>query len=229
MGLDVKGLTAAYGGIEVVHGVDLTVADGEIVAVLGRNGAGKSTTLLALAGLGPRTAGTIELDGKEVKGAAHQRARAGIGIVLEGRSVFPSLTVRRNIELGGVEVDEVVAMFPELGPRLGNPAGSLSGGEQQMLSLGRAICRAPRVLLLDEIDFGLAPVVSRRLFAQLRGVAGDRGIGILLVEQHLHFAAEVANRALVMDQGHIRLELPASELLARQDEIERIYLGAALA
>ncbi|ODU06243.1 MAG: ABC transporter [Pseudonocardia sp. SCN 72-86] len=229
MGLDAKGLTAAYGRVEVVHGVDLAVGDGEIVAMLGRNGAGKSSTLLAMAGLGPRSTGRVELDGTELTGPAHRRARRGIGIVLEGRSVFPGLSVRRNIELGGADVDEVLGMFPELQARLGNRAGSLSGGEQQMLSLGRAICRGPRVLLLDEIDFGLAPVVSRRLFAQLRDVARNRGIGILLVEQHLHFAAEVADRALVMDQGHIRLELPATQLLARHDEVEHIYLGAALA
>ena len=134
----------------------------------------------------------------------------------------------RNIEVGGVSVEAVVTLFPELESRLRISAGALSGGEQQMLSLGRAMCRSPKILLLDEIDFGLAPVVSYRLFERLRHVASEKGMAILLVEQHLHFAERVADRAVVMNEGRLCLEMPATELTKRQDEVERIYLGSAV-
>jgi branched-chain amino acid transport system ATP-binding protein len=227
--LSVEELSAGYGRhLQVVHGVSLSVDRGEIVALIGRNGAGKSTTLAAIAGLVKTSSGRIVVDGEPLTGPPHKRARGRVGFVMEGRSVFPSLTVRQNLQLAHVDPAAAIGMFPALEARLSVRSGLLSGGEQQMLSLARAIVRPPRALLVDEIDFGLSPVASRSLFASLRAVVASSGIGVLLVEQHIHFAEEVADRVLVMNEGRIVLELPASELSAREAEIERIYLGAAL-
>ena len=226
-GLDVRGLTAGYGAAPVISELNLRVDAGEVVAMLGRNGAGKTTTLMAIGGFVKRSAGVVTVNGNAVSGAPHHRMRGLVGLVLEGRSVFPPMTTAQYLKVGGVGVADAVRLFPELEPRLNVRAGNLSGGEQQMLSLARAMCRRPRVLLLDELSFGLAPVICERLFSRVREFAADHGIAVVLVEQHLHYAAQVADRAVVMSQGRIALELPASELTSRAAEVERLYLGTA--
>ncbi|WP_238006552.1 ATP-binding cassette domain-containing protein [Dactylosporangium sp. AC04546] len=224
-GLDVQGLSAGYGAGPVVTELSLHVDPGEVVAMLGRNGAGKTTTLMALGGFLKRSAGVITIDGVAVGGPPHRRMRGQIGLVLEGRSVFAPLTTAQNLKVGRVGLADALRVFPDLEGRLHVRAGNLSGGEQQMLSLARAMCRRPRVLLLDELSFGLAPVICDRLFSGIRQFATEHGIAVIVVEQHLHYAAMVADRAMVMNQGRIALELPSSELLSRAGEIERLYLG----
>jgi branched-chain amino acid transport system ATP-binding protein len=226
-GLDVRGLTAGYGAAPVISELNLRVDAGEVVAMLGRNGAGKTTTLMAIGGFVKRSAGVVTVNGNAVGGPPHRRMRGLVGLVLEGRSVFPPLTTAQNLKVGSVGVADALRLFPELEPRLHVRAGNLSGGEQQMLSLARAMCRRPRVLLLDELSFGLAPVICERLFSRVREFAADHGIAVVLVEQHLHYAAQVADRAVVMTQGRIGLELPASELTSRAAEVEQLYLGTA--
>jgi branched-chain amino acid transport system ATP-binding protein len=223
--LEVRELTAGYGGLAVIHGVSLSVAHGEIVGLLGRNGAGKTTTLMAIAGFLGKYSGEVLVEGERLTGPAYRRSREKIGIMLEGRSAFPSLTARQNLTLAGTELDEALAMFPELEAKLPLKAGVLSGGEQQMLALARTVCRHPAVLLIDELSFGLAPTVCERLLARLREVARATSTGVLLVEQHIHYAASCVDRALIMNEGLIRAEMAGSELAAREGEIERIYLG----
>jgi branched-chain amino acid transport system ATP-binding protein len=223
--LDVRGLTAGYGPLAVVHEIDLSVGHGEIVGLLGRNGAGKTTTIMAIGGFLGRYGGEVKVDGVALHGPPYRRARTRLGIVLEGRSVFNVLTVRQNLGLAGAQLDEALELFPELEPRLNLRAGLLSGGQQQMLALARAVGRKPAALLIDELSFGLAPALCERIFERLRSIAAATSLGILLVEQHIHYAASVVDRALVMNEGVIRAEIPGSELTAREADIERIYLG----
>jgi branched-chain amino acid transport system ATP-binding protein len=223
--LEVRGLTAGYGSLAVVHDVGFSVQHGEVVGLLGRNGAGKTTTLMAIAGFLGRYEGEVLVDGVPLRGPAYRRTRERIGIVLEGRSVFPSLTVRQNLSLADADLDEALELFPELESKLSLRAGLLSGGEQQMLALARALCRHPAALLIDELSFGLAPALCERLFERLRAIVAARSMGVLLVEQHIHYAATVADRALIMNEGLIRTQIPGSELAAREAEVERIYLG----
>lgn len=223
--LEVRGLTAGYGSLAVIHDVTFSVARGEIVGLLGRNGAGKTTTLMAIAGFLGRYGGDVLVDGAPLTGPAYQRSRGKVGIVLEGRSVFGSLTVRQNLQLAEVAVDEAVELFPELRPKLPLKAGVLSGGEQQMLALARTVGRHPKVLLIDELSFGLAPAISERILERLRAVATALSAAVVLVEQHIHFAASFVDRALIMNEGLVRAEIPAAELAAREAEIERLYLG----
>jgi branched-chain amino acid transport system ATP-binding protein len=224
-GLSVRGLSAGYGEARVIADLDLDIAAGEVVAMLGRNGAGKTTTLMAIGGFLKRSAGVISVDGSPVGGPPHRRMRGSLGLVLEGRSVFAPLTTAQNLKVGGVETADALQLFPELGDRLHVRAGNLSGGEQQMLSLARAMCRRPRVLLLDELSFGLAPVICDRLFSGVRRFAEDHDIAVVVVEQHLHYAAMVSDRAIVMNQGQLALELPSAQLVSRASEIEQLYLG----
>jgi branched-chain amino acid transport system ATP-binding protein len=224
-GLDVKGMSAGYGVTPVISDLTLHVDPGEVVAMLGRNGAGKTTTLMAIGGFLKRATGVITIDGVAIDGPPHRRMRRHVGLVLEGRSVFAPLTTAQNLKVGRVGIADALRVFPDLGGRLNVRAGNLSGGEQQMLSLARAMCRRPRVLLLDELSFGLAPVICDRLFSGIRQFAAEHGIAVIVVEQHLHYAAMVADRAVVMNQGQIALELPSSQLLGRASEIEQLYLG----
>jgi branched-chain amino acid transport system ATP-binding protein len=171
--------------------------------MLGQNGAGKSTTLLTLAGHLRPLSGTITISGKAVSGPPHTRAQEGLAFVPEGRSVFGGLSTRDNLRVGRCEVDDATALFPELKPLLGRPAGKLSGGEQQMLSLGRALARHPDLLLADELSLGLAPLVVTRLLEAVRAAADERGMGVLLVEQHVQQALRYADRIYILRRGTI--------------------------
>jgi branched-chain amino acid transport system ATP-binding protein len=221
--LDVHELSAGYGDVPVVHGIDLRVGAGEVVALLGPNGAGKTTTLLALGGVLPST-GVVRFDDKALGGPLHRRARRGLGLITEERAVFRQLSTRTNLALGAGGVDGALAVFPELERLLDRKAGLLSGGEQQMVVLARALAARPRLLLVDELSLGLAPLMVTRLLAAVREAAAD-GMGVLLVEQHARQALEIAARAYVLLRGAIELEGTGAELLERLPEIERTYLG----
>ncbi|HEY5700411.1 MAG TPA: ABC transporter ATP-binding protein [Acidimicrobiales bacterium] len=221
--LDIRGLTAGYGDVPVVHGIDLTVGAGEVVALLGPNGAGKTTTLLALGGVLPST-GEVRYDDGPLTGPLHRRARRGLGLITEERAVFRQLSTRTNLALGAGGVDGALEVFPELDRLLDRKAGLLSGGEQQMVVLARALAARPRLLLVDELSLGLAPMMVARLLTVLGAAAAD-GMSVLLVEQHARQALEIAARAYVLLRGAIELEGTGADLLARLPEIERTYLG----
>jgi branched-chain amino acid transport system ATP-binding protein len=221
--LEVEGLTAGYGDVPVLHGIDLRVGAGEVVALLGPNGAGKTTTMLALAGVIPAT-GDLRFDGQPLRGPQHRRARRGLGLITEERAVFRQLTTRINLTLGPGGLDGALAFFPELERLLDRSAGLLSGGEQQMLVLARALAAKPKLLLVDELSLGLAPMIVQRLLRALRDAAAE-GTGVLLVEQHARQALEIADRAYVLLRGDIDLHGTGTELLGRLGEIERRYLG----
>ena len=221
--LEIRGLTAGYGDVPVVHGIDLTVGAGEVVALLGPNGAGKTTTLLALGGVLPST-GEVRYDDRPLTGPLHRRARRGLGLITEERAVFRQLSTRTNLALGAGGVDGALEVFPELDRLLDRKAGLLSGGEQQMVVLARALAARPRLLLVDELSLGLAPMMVARLLTALGEAAAD-GMSVLLVEQHARQALEIAARAYVLLRGAIELEGTGADLLARLPEIERTYLG----
>lgn len=231
--LAVRGLVAGYDGVPVLRGVSLDVAAGEVVALLGPNGAGKTTTLLTVSGLLPVLGGSIELLGGGPPSTRHpdRVARRGVAHVPEERAVFAGLTVRENLLLGGhrrgVDLDTVLEFFPALGPLLDRRAGLLSGGEQQMLALGRALAGHPRLLLIDEMSLGLAPIVVERMLPVVRRIAEELGGGVLLVEQHIHLALEVADRAYVLDRGRVVRTGTAAELEADEEALAASYLGLA--
>ncbi|WP_067899370.1 ABC transporter ATP-binding protein [Nocardia vaccinii] len=205
--------------------IDLAVQPGEIVAILGPNGAGKTTTLLALAGELPLQSGSVLLHGSPTDAPLFRRARLGLGFVPEERSVFKNMTVAENLRVGGVDVATALEQFPELETRLNVRGGMLSGGEQQMLTLTRALGRNPKVLLIDELSLGLAPLIVERLLQAVRSAADQQSCGVVLVEQHVRQALEVADRACVLRQGRIVLSGSARELWSRMDEIETEYLA----
>jgi branched-chain amino acid transport system ATP-binding protein len=216
---------AGYGHRTVIQDVHFSVARGTICTLLGRNGAGKSSVLLTCAGfIGERTS-AVQLDGRPLTGPPYARARQGLTTVLKGRSLFASLTVAENFEMGGVTVEEAVELFPELSNRLGVQAGVLSGGEQQMVTVARGLLRRPAAILIDELTFGLSPAVTDRLLDALVSKVAEFDIAAVVVEQHLHFAQAVADEAIVMGEGRLRLRVSAKELAAREEEIERVYLG----
>jgi branched-chain amino acid transport system ATP-binding protein len=220
------GFAAGYGPLPVVHDVTLELRAGEVVALLGPNGAGKSTTLRVLAGVLQPLHGTIDCLGDATGEPLHRRARRGLAYVSEQRSIFSRLSVAENLRVAGVEVSEVVSVFPELQGLLRRRAGLLSGGEQQMLTLARALSRRPRVLLADELSLGLAPLVVNRLLEAVRRAA-DAGLAVLLVEQHSRKALSIADRGYVMQRGRIVLSGTAAELREHLAEIEAMQLGAA--
>ena len=228
--LSVEKLHAGYLGNPVVRDVTMTVAPGEIVALLGPNGAGKSTTLAAIAGLNRPLAGSVRFDGADISRLpAFRVARRGLALVPEDRALFHALTARENLRLAPsrrrLDEEELLAILPELGKCLGRRAGLLSGGEQQMLALGRAIVSRPQLLLIDEMSLGLAPVISERLFAVLRRLATDLQLGILFVEQHIVLALEIADRAYIINHGRIGLHAPAEELRHTPERVRASYLG----
>jgi branched-chain amino acid transport system ATP-binding protein len=233
--LEVSNLQVAYGGIQAVKGIGLHIAPGELVALIGSNGAGKTTTLKTLAGLHHPASGHIQYDGKNLHSvAAHQRVSMGIALVPEGRGIFARLTVQENLQMGAysrddkneiaVDLERMYELFPRLAERKGQMAGTLSGGEQQMVAMARALMSRPRLLMLDEPSMGLAPLMVQKIFETIRDIAA-LGMSILLVEQNAKLALQVAQRGYVMESGAITLSGEAGELLG-SDAVQRAYLGS---
>jgi branched-chain amino acid transport system ATP-binding protein len=223
--LECRGLAAGYGDIAVVRDVDLDVAAGEVVALIGPNGAGKTTTLLTLAGELPPIAGVIRFRGVETKSPLFRRAQRGMGFVTEERSVFMQLSTAENLRVAGVSPADAVSIFRELEPLMRRTAGLLSGGEQQMLTLARALARKPTLLLADELSLGLAPLLVKRLLDTVRRVATEQSTGVLLVEQHVRQALGIADRVYVMQRGNIVISGTVDDVRGRLDEIEATYLS----
>jgi branched-chain amino acid transport system ATP-binding protein len=232
--LEINGLDVHYGGIHALKGVSLTVEKGEVVTLIGANGAGKTTTLRAISGLVKPSAGTVRFDGAEITTtAAHAIVARGLIHAPEGRGIFANMTVAENLEIGAFlrkdtaqikkDKDHALSLFPRLKERLAQNAGTLSGGEQQMLAIARALLSRPKLLLLDEPSLGLAPQIVALIFKIVRTIAAD-GTTILLVEQNAHMALGVANRAYVLEVGQIVLAGDAKEL-AKNDQIRKAYLG----
>ena len=231
--LEVTGLAAGYFGERVIDGIDLEVRTGEAVAIVGSNGAGKTTLFRAIAGLRPPIVGRVVLDGKDLtRRPAHRRSRAGIAYVPSERHLFPAMTVKSNLVLGAYPrrpdretLELVYDLFPRLQERHRQQAGTLSGGEQQMLAVGRALMAQPRLLMLDEPTTGLAPVVAERAFEALAGLKKG-GMTLLIAEQQVPLALSVADRGYVLENGRIRLEGTSGELV-QNPEVRRAYLGVA--
>lgn len=233
--LSIKNLNVFYGVIQALHDVSLEVRQGEIVTLIGSNGAGKSTTLMTLSGIVEAGSGTIEFEGKDLNASApHKRVAAGLVQAPEGRRVFADMTVFENLDLGAYarrdkanlknDIDEVFEMFPRLKERRTQAAGTLSGGEQQMLAIGRALMSKPKLLLLDEPSLGLAPILVKEIFSDLKKIRA-RGVTVLLVEQNAHLALEIADRAYVLETGRVILEGNAKEIAANP-RVKEAYLGA---
>jgi branched-chain amino acid transport system ATP-binding protein len=231
--LEIRGLRGGYGQVEVLRGVDLTVRSGETVALLGSNGAGKSTLNNVVCGIYPAWDGTVQFDGQDLSRAHYREVvKAGLIQVPEGRKVFPNLTVLENLELGSftrararraANLVKAFAIFPRLQERLAQLAGTLSGGEQQMLAIGRGLMAEPRLLILDEPSLGLSPLLVDELFGLIRRLR-DGGLSVLLVEQNVGQSLEIADRAYVLENGSIRFSGLPADLLA-SDELRRSYLG----
>ena len=223
--IEACGLSAGYGkGITIVPSLDLEIHAGEVVALLGANGAGKTTTILTLAGELPALGGEIRWDGDPTTAPLHWRARNGLALVTEERAVLMKMTVADNFRVARCDVEKALTLFPELREHLGRKVGLLSGGQQQMLALAWTLARPTKVLLADELSLGLAPLLVERLLRAVREAA-DMGIGVLLVEQHVHKAMEVADRAYVMQRGHITLSGKTGDLRQRINEIQDSYLS----
>lgn len=232
--LQIEDLKVAYGGIEAVKGISLSVATGELVTLIGSNGAGKTTTLKALAGLLTPAAGSIQLDGASLLPLpAHQRIRKGMTLIPEGRGLFGRLSVEENLKMGAyirndtAEIAQDLArmyeLFPRLAERRNQLAGTLSGGEQQLAAMARALMSRPRLLMLDEPSMGLAPMMVEKIFETIRDVS-TQGVSILLIEQNARLALEVSQRGYVLENGRINLFGPADTLLD-SDEVRQAYLG----
>lgn len=234
--LEVRGCDFAYDTVQVLFGVDLTVAAGELVALVGTNGAGKSTVLRVVAGLAAPTAGTVRFDGADVTGtSAEARARDGLCLISGGHAIFPDLTVAENLEIFGWVMRHdpgqlsqrratVLDHFPRLADRLDRHAGALSGGEQQQLALAKAFLVRPRLLCIDELSLGLAPIVVETLLSLVR-ILNDEGTTVVLVEQSLHVAAELCERAVFLEKGAVRFEGSTRTLLARDDIARAVFFG----
>ncbi|HEX2215159.1 MAG TPA: ABC transporter ATP-binding protein [Xanthobacteraceae bacterium] len=232
--LNVRRLCAYYGPLQVLHGLDFELAQGSVTCLLGANGAGKTTTLRALCGM-IRTAGTIEFDGASIAGRATEDiVRLGVAHVPEGRGTFSRMTVEENLELGAMtrsgrgairrDVELVYGYFPRLSERRTQQAGTLSGGEQQMLAIGRALMLRPKLMLLDEPSFGLAPLLVEELFSILRALNRDESVSMLLVEQNAALALELADHAYLLETGRLVVSGAAHEI-SNDDNIRRAYLG----
>lgn len=231
--LECNDLTVAYDGVPVVRGVTLSVEPAEVVALFGPNGAGKTTTLLALAGILPTAGGSIQVCEQQVRwGHTHQVARHGLCFVPDDRALFYGLSARQNLRLGvrrrgdvQAALRQVTEYFPALSGILDRRTGLLSGGEQQMLALGRALAMQPKVLMVDEMSLGLAPIIVQRLLPAVRRIAEELGVGVLLVEQHVELALGIVDRAYVLDRGRVVLSGAGEELRARRDLLEASYMG----
>ncbi len=232
--LALEGLKVAYGGIQAVKGIDLVVGKGELVCLIGANGAGKTTTLKGVTGLQPVSGGTVRYEGEDVTGApAFRLVRRGLAMVPEGRGVFGALTIEENLAMGAytrsdrdgirADVERVFGLFPRLKERRRQTAGTLSGGEQQMLAMGRALMSRPRLLLLDEPSMGLAPLMVQKVFETVMAVSRE-GVTILLIEQNAKLALEVSHRGYVMESGEITLSGDAKALL-HDPKVRAAYLG----
>jgi len=232
--LKVDNLHIAYGAVKALHGISLAVEPGEILTLIGCNGAGKTTTLRGISGMVRPRQGTVEFDGQSIVGVPpHQLVRRGLVHVPEGRGIFANLTVEENLDLGaftrtdtaGIAADRerALTLFPRVRERLRQLAGTLSGGEQQMLAIARALLARPKLLLLDEPSLGLAPQLVQTIFAIIREI-NSQGVTILLVEQNANMALHVAHRAVVLETGAVRMAGPAAELAA-SDEVRKAYLG----
>ena len=232
--LEIRQLEVAYGGIRAVRGMDLRVARGELVSLIGANGAGKSTTLRAICGLVPIAGGDILYEGKSIAGSpSYMLVREGLVMVPEGRGIFGQLTIEENLTMGGYsrkdpdgvkkDTEHVFTLFPRLAERRRQSAGTLSGGEQQMLAMGRAMISRPRLLLLDEPSMGLAPLMVEKIFEVVRTIASE-GVTILLIEQNAKLALETSSRGYVMESGRVILEGPSDQLLD-DPKVRAAYLG----
>jgi branched-chain amino acid transport system ATP-binding protein len=231
--LSVKGVETFYGAIQALHGVDLDVARGEIVTLIGANGAGKSTLLMTICGNPRARGGTITFDGEDITALpTHQIVRRGVAQVPEGRRIFARMSVYENLQMGAIlgdpanfksDLERVFAMFPRLAERRDQRGGTLSGGEQQMLAIGRALMSRPRLLLLDEPSLGLAPLIVRQIFDSIGRIAREEGVTIFLVEQNAFHALRLADRGYVLANGRVRLSGTGRELLANQ-EVRAAYL-----
>jgi branched-chain amino acid transport system ATP-binding protein len=231
--LDVSEIHTHYGAIEALKGVSLTVEEGEVVTLIGSNGAGKSTTLRSICGLTPASSGSVTFAGQEItRVPAHEIVEYGIALSPEGRHCFPRMTVRENLDLGayhrrdtGVteDLDRVYELFPRLKERENQKAGTMSGGEQQMLAIGRALMARPKLLMLDEPSMGIAPILVQRIYETI-GEINRAGVAILLVEQNANYALEVSRRGYVLETGRVALANDSAQL--RDDpEVQRAYLG----
>jgi branched-chain amino acid transport system ATP-binding protein len=232
--LEVRGLSAGYGSVTVARDIDIRLSAGRVLAILGPNGAGKTTVMTTLAGLLPRLAGEVLVAGKELPNARPGAAnKAGLVLVADDRALFTTLSVKENLQIaqrtGGPDLDEIVELFPALKKRLKVSAGAISGGEQQMLAVARALVQRPQVLLIDEMSMGLAPVIVEELLPIVRRIADDTGAVVVLVEQHVHLALEVADEAIVIVHGDVRLAGSATELAAHPERLEAAYLGESAA
>ena len=229
--LTIDGLDTGYDGVAVVRDLSLHVDAGEVVALLGPNGAGKTTTLMTVSGMGQILAGSVTIMGRPVPRLrqAHRVARWGVIHVPENRGLLYQLTVRENLQLaktsGRVDIGRAVDFFGALGPLLNRRAGLLSGGEQQMLALARSIVAEPKLLIVDEMSLGLAPVIYEELMPVVRRIADETGAGVLLVEQHVDLALEVADRGYVLNHGDLAMQGAASDLLADRALLDASYLG----
>jgi branched-chain amino acid transport system ATP-binding protein len=232
--LEVSDIRARYGAIEALKGVSLTVEEGEVVTLIGSNGAGKSTTLRSISGLTPASAGTVTFDGEDItRVPAHEIVVRGIALSPEGRHCFPRMTVRENLELGahrrakgpevGEDLDRVFSLFPRLQERERQKAGTMSGGEQQMCAIGRALMARPKLLMLDEPSMGIAPILVARIYETI-GEINKSGVAILLVEQNANYALDVSSRGYVLETGQVVL-LGESTKLRDDPEVQRAYLG----
>ena len=234
--LEIRDLVVRYGGIEAVKGISLRVEEGQVVTLIGGNGAGKTTTLRTISGIQHPSAGVISYKGEPIQGLKpHDIVHRGVCQAPEGRKIFPRMSVRENLEMGAfgrrngdevrLDLDRVLELFPVLGERSAQPGGTLSGGEQQMLAIGRALMSRPALLMLDEPSLGLAPMMTRRIFELLKEIH-EQGTTILLVEQNAQMALNAADRGYVLESGEIVLEDEAHALLGN-DRVRKAYLGEA--
>ncbi len=232
--IEIQNLKVAYGGIHAVKGIDIEIESGELVCLIGANGAGKTTTLKALCGMLPLSQGAVHFEGRSIAGMpTHEIVKQGISMVPEGRGVFSRLTVAENLEMGAYirndraeirrDMDQMYTLFPRLHERRTQQAGTLSGGEQQLLAMGRALMGRPKLLFLDEPSMGLAPIMVQKIFETIRSIA-DQGVTIFLVEQNAKLALEISHRGYVMESGLITLKGEAQSLL-KNPLVQQAYLG----